>query len=378
MMIHLLWLALGLVLLVVGAEGLVRGAGKLALSIGISPLVVGLTVVAFGTSAPELAVSVEAARSGEVDIALGNVVGSNIFNVLFIVGLSAVVAPLVVNAQLIRQEVPVMIAASLLLLALAADGGISRLDGIVLTTLLVAYTAFLVVQSRRATRATKAEYAEDMADERRARWDRHWGVQLALVIGGLALLVIGARWLVESAVEIARALGMSELVVGLTIVAAGTSLPEVATSVVATLRGERDIAVGNVVGSNTFNILCVLGVSASVAPTELPVQPQMLAFDVPVMIAVAIACLPIFMTARTIDRWEGILFLGYYVAYTSYLVLAAQRYEGLPALADAMVWFVMPLTLITLATSVLLDRKSSRRGAPGPRVHRATSSERTS
>jgi cation:H+ antiporter len=360
MLVSLFWMTLGLGLLVAGAELLVRGASKLALSFGISPLVVGLTIVAFGTSAPEMAVSVEAARSGQVDIAIGNVVGSNIFNVLFILGVSALIAPLVVNAQLIRQEVPVMIAASLLLLALAADDGISRLDGIVLFGLLLVYTTFLVVQSRRATRATQKEYADEIGKETKTSWDRHWGVQLALIIGGLALLVLGARWLVEASVEIARAFGVSELVVGLTIVAAGTSLPEVATSIVATVRGERDIAVGNVVGSNTFNILGVLGLAATLAPTELAVQQSLLAFDLPVMIAVAIACLPVFMTNRTIGRWEGAVFLAYYVAYTAYLVLAAQRYEGLPALTDAMVWFVMPLTLVTLAVSLGQELRSAR------------------
>ncbi|HEX4886329.1 MAG TPA: calcium/sodium antiporter [Casimicrobiaceae bacterium] len=358
---HFAWMGLGLVFLVAGAEGLVRGASKLALSLGISPLVVGLTIVAFGTSAPEMAVSVEAARSGQVDIALGNVVGSNIFNVLFILGISAMIAPLVVNAQLIRQEVPVMIAASLLLFALAADGGISRVDGVLFVLMLLAYTTFLVLESRRETRATKKEFAEEFAEPTGAGWDRHWGVQVALVLGGLALLVLGARWLVESSVAIAIALGVSELVVGLTIVAAGTSLPEVATSIVATIRGERDIAVGNVVGSNSFNILGVLGLSATLAPTELPVATSLLLFDVPIMTAVALACLPVFLTGRTIERWEGAVFLAYYAGYTGYLVLAAQRYEGLPVLSDAMAWFVVPLMLVTLVSSLVSDAKARRR-----------------
>jgi cation:H+ antiporter len=361
-LIHFAWMALGLVLLVAGAEGLVRGASKLALSLGISPLVVGLTIVAFGTSAPEMSVSVQAARSGQVDIAIGNVVGSNIFNVLFILGVSSLVAPLVVNAQLIRQEVPVMIAATLLLFALAADGGLSRGDGILCFLLLVAYTAFLVVQSRRETSATKGEFAQEVAHEVAGSWDRHWGVQLALVIGGLGLLVLGAQWLVEASVAIAVALGVSELVVGLTIVAAGTSLPEVATSVVATVRGERDIAVGNVVGSNTFNILCVLGLSASVAPTALPIPTSVLMFDLPIMTSVALACLPFFLSGRRIERWEGLVFLAYYAGYTGYLVLAAQRYEGLPVLTDAMVWFVVPLMLITLVSSLAGDLRSQGRG----------------
>lgn len=361
MLIHFAWMAAGVVALVAGADALVRGASKLALSLGISPLVVGLTVVAFGTSSPEMAVSVQAARSGEVAIALGNVVGSNIFNVLFILGLSAVLAPLLVNAQLIRQEVPVMIAASLLLLALAADGGISRLDGLLFVALLAVYTAFLIVQSRRETLATKNEYASEFGERAPGGWDAHWGVQVALVIAGLALLVLGARWLVEAAVAVARAVGISELVVGLTIVAAGTSLPEAAASVVATLRGERDIAVGNVVGSCTFNILAVLGVCAIVAPVDVPVPASVMSFDLPVMVAVAIACLPVFLTGRAIERWEGGVFLAYYAAYTCYLVLAAQRYEGLPAFTDAMAWFVVPLTLVTLASSLAGNLKTPPR-----------------
>jgi cation:H+ antiporter len=358
------WFALGLAALVAGAECLVRGASRLALSFGISPLVVGLTVVAFGTSAPELAVSVQSARAGQVDIAVGNVVGSNVFNVLFILGLAAVIAPLVVNAQLIRQEVPLMIGASVLLLVLAADGRIGFGDGALLFSLLLAYTAFLVVQSRRANRETREEFAAEMPPP--AGWDRHWAVQALLVVAGLALLVAGSRWLVGAAITFAQVLGVSEAVIGLTIVAAGTSLPEVATSIMATIRGERDIAVGNVVGSNTFNILGVLGASSLVAPQPLAVAPAILGFDVPVMIAVAVATLPVFLTGRRIDRWEGIVFLGYYAAYTAYLILAAREHDALPLLSATMLYFVVPITLLTLG--IALRREwTARAGPPGAR-----------
>jgi cation:H+ antiporter len=359
MLVQVAWFALGLALLVVGAESLVRGASRIAISAGVSPLVVGLTIVAFGTSAPELAVSVQSVQTGQVDIAIGNVLGSNIFNVLFILGVSALVAPLVVNAQLIRQEVPVMIGASLLLWALALDGGISRLDGALLFALIVAYTAFLIVQSRRETKATKDEYKDEFAPK--DGWDRHWGIQVLMVLAGLAMLVLGSNLLVDAAVSFARALGVSELVVGLTIVAAGTSLPEVATSIMATARGERDIAIGNVVGSNTFNILAVLGASGLVAPEPLAVAQSILALDLPVMTAVAIACLPVFLTRRQIARWEGAVFLGYYVAYTAYLVLAAQHHEDLPLLSATMLYFVVPLTLITLAVGLHREVRSTRR-----------------
>ena len=339
---------LGLLLLVAGAELLVRGASKLALSLGISPLVVGLTVVAFGTSSPELAVSVQAAWSGRVDIALGNAVGSNIFNVLFILGISAVIMPLLVHQQLIRQEVPVMIGVSLLLWALAADGGISRWDGLLFVGLLSVYTFLVIRQSRRETAAVRDVHYKESTPGDGQTWDRHWGVQVLLVLVGLGLLVLGAHWLVEAAVTVARELGMSELVVGLTIVAAGTSLPEVATSILAAIRGERDIAVGNIVGSNIFNILAVLGISAGVAPDGLAVAPSLLAFDLPVMIAVAVACLPIFYTGHLIARWEGALFLAYYAAYTTYLILDASGHDAQAGFSMVMGGFVLPLTAITL------------------------------
>ncbi len=354
------WFVAGLITLVAGAQFLVRGASKLALSFGISPLVIGLTVVAFGTSAPEMAVSVRSAWGGQVDIALGNVVGSNIFSVLFILGLSALIAPLVVAPQLIRQEVPIMLGASVLLFLLALDGSISRVDSAVLFGLLIVYTVFLIRQSRREQQATRDEYAMEFGATADT-WDRHWSAQLGLIVGGLVLLVAGANWLVDAAVAFATALGLSEMVIGLTIVAAGTSLPEVATSVVATLRGERDIAVGNVIGSNVFNILCVLGLSGLVAPQALSVAPAMLSFDMLVMIAVALACLPIFFTGHRIARWEGALFLFYYVAYTAWLLLAAQQHDALATYGAVMVTTVLPLTAITLVVIAVREWRARRR-----------------
>lgn len=337
----------GLAALVVGAELLVRGASKLALSFGISPLVVGLTVVAFGTSSPELAVSVQSAWSGQVDIALGNVVGSNIFNVLFILGVSALIVPLLVAKQLIRQEVPIMIGASLLLFALAWDGGLSRWDGALLFGLLIAYTVFLIRQSRKESKAMADEYSRELGVDK--GWDGRLPAQLLLIAAGLALLVGGSNWLVDAAVVFAKHLGVSEMVIGLTVVAAGTSMPEVATSIIAAIRGQRDIAVGNVVGSNTFNILGVLGVSGLAAPASLTVAPAMLSFDLPVMIAVAVACLPIFFSGNLIARWEGGLFFGYYLAYTAYLILAVQRHDALGTYGFVMGTVVLPLTAVTLA-----------------------------
>ncbi|MFH1813967.1 MAG: calcium/sodium antiporter [Pseudomonadota bacterium] len=353
---------LGLVALIAGAELLVRGASKLALSFGISPLVVGLTIVAFGTSSPELAVSVQSAWNGKTDMAVANVVGSNIFNVLFILGLSAMITPLLVDKQLIRQEVPIMIGVSLLFAALTLDGGISLTDGAIFVALMIIYTTFLIVQSRRQTKAQHDalddEYAESMG-ESATGWDSKLPVQIVLILAGLGLLVLGSNLLVEAAIVFARYLGLSEAVIGLTIVAAGTSLPEVAASVTAALRGQRDIAVGNVVGSNTFNILGALGVSAMVAPSALTLPPSMLAFDIPVMTAVAIACLPIFMTGNLIARWEGGVFFAYYIAYTLYVIMAAKDHDALGDYAFVMQTIALPLTAITLA--IIVVRHARRR-----------------
>ncbi|MCB9101568.1 MAG: calcium/sodium antiporter [Anaerolineales bacterium] len=343
----------GFVLLVYGAELLVRGASKLALASGISPLVVGLTVVAYGTSAPELAVSVQSSFAGAADIAVGNVVGSNIANVLLILGISALIAPLTVSLQLVRLEVPLMIGLSALVLLLGWDGRIGRTDGLFFFAGGVAYTVITVWQSRRETAARKKEQPVDPTVDNKPIGAPQIFFQLGLIAGGLVLLVIGANWLIDGAVTVATHFGISELIIGLTIVAVGTSLPEMATSVVASLRGERDIAVGNIVGSNIFNILVVLGLSGAVAPAGIGVSSVALNFDIPVMIAVAFACLPVFFTGSIIARWEGALFLGYYLAYVSYLILNATQQPILPAFSWVMMAFVMPLTTITLVVSVI-------------------------
>ena len=352
----------GLIALVAGASLLVRGASGLALSVGVSPLVVGLTVVAFGTSAPEMAVSVGAVLHGQSDIAVGNVVGSNIFNVLFILGVSALIVPLVVHVQLIRQEVPVMVAASVLALSLMADGRISMFEGGLMFALLIAYTAYLVAQSRRESQAVVAELASDVSVSSRAAWDSTLAVQLGLVIVGLVLLVYGSDWLVTSAVTIALHFGVSDLVVGLTIIAMGTSMPELATSVVAAMKGERDIAVGNIVGSNIFNVLGCLGLSGLVSgSTGIAVAPSVLVFDIWVMLAVALACLPIFIAGKTITRWNGAMFIGFYVAYVLYLVLAAKHDPILAGFSMSMLSVVIPCTIVILVVSMLRAELRSER-----------------
>ncbi|KFN47758.1 hypothetical protein N790_07455 [Arenimonas malthae CC-JY-1] len=347
----------GLALLIVGADVLVRGASRLSLRLGIAPLVVGLTVVAFGTSAPELAISVKAALDGHTDLALGNVVGSNIFNVLFILGISALLAPLVVDRQLVRQEVPILVGLSLLVAWMAFDLRLSRAEGLLLVALLVAYTVLLY---RQGTRAAPAEVADTLVTEPPSRWLSRLPVQLVLIVVGLAMLVVGSRWLVEAATVFATMLGVSPLVIGLTIVAAGTSLPEVATSVIAALRGEREIAVGNVLGSCIFNLVCVLGFSAVVAKGGLSVPGPLLAFDLPVMVAVSVACLPVLFTGHLVARWEGALFLAYYVFYTAYLVLYAQEHDALDEFSLVMRTVVIPLTVLTLAVVAWRELRARR------------------
>ena len=357
---------LGLVLLVGGAELLVRGASRLASAVGVSPLVIGLTVVAYGTSSPELAVSLIATANGQADIAIGNVVGSNIFNVLFILGISALIAPLAVSRQLVRIDVPIMIGVSFLLLSLVLDGSVSRLDGGILTGIIAAYTFVLIRVSRAEQSRAAAQAARDSGtvvepEKVGRRGARGVVIDVLTVLVGLVLLVVGSQWLVDGAVAFARRLGVNELVIGLTIIAAGTSLPELATSVLATLRGERDIAVGNVVGSNIYNILAILGVCGLVATGGVPVAPAAITFDLPVMTAVAVACMPIFFSGHAISRWEGALFVAYYVAYTVYLVLSATDHAALPVYGHVMLVFVLPITALTLVLIGLRERKRRSR-----------------
>ncbi|MDZ7720200.1 MAG: calcium/sodium antiporter [Balneolaceae bacterium] len=334
---------LGLAFLIIGAEILVRGASKIASGLGISPLIIGLTVVAFGTSSPELAVSIKSTITGQADIALGNVLGSNMFNILFILGLSSIITPLFVSKQLIRFDVPIMIFLSIGVLLISLDQLISGFDGWMLVIGLVAYIGILTYFSLRDKSQTENKQSETTPEKVK------WVLNSTYVAVGLILLIFGSRWLVNSAVTFAENLGISELIIGLTIVAAGTSMPEVVTSIIAAIRGERDIAVGNVVGSNIFNILGVLGISSVLAPAGIFVSEVAIGLEIPLLIAVSVACLPIFFTGGTINRWEGALFLGYYIAYTTYLILNATQHELLSAFSTILFYFVVPITIITIA-----------------------------
>ncbi|MCS7065308.1 MAG: calcium/sodium antiporter [Fimbriimonadales bacterium] len=355
------WLILpGLALLVAGGEWLVRGASRLAAVLGVPAIVIGLSVVAFGTSAPELAVSMLSAFKGQADIAVGNVVGSNIVNILLILGLSAVVAPLTVHIRLIKFEVPFMIFVSALFLLLSHDGALSRLDGLLLVTIFGGYL-YWMARTAREEPELEAELEEYEQLTVLVKPSPKAFLMIALlIVGGIGGLVLGSEWLIRGAVSLARALGVSELVIGLTIVAAGTSLPELATSVIASLRGERDISVGNVVGSNIFNILSVLGISTAVSPHGLSVAPAVLSFDGWVMLAVAVACFPVFFNGFEIKRWEGIFFVLYYVAYVSYLVLRATEHDALPFFSEIMLSFFLPITAITLLVSLAFAWRRQR------------------
>lgn len=286
--------------------------------------------------------------------------GSNIFNVLFILGLSAMIVPLRVSQQLIRIDVPLMIAVSVLVLVMALDGGIGRLDGLFLVGGLIAYTVMAIVTSRKEQAGIKAEYEAESGLAKEVQGCGKVVVNLLLVAAGLGLLVLGSQWFVDSTIVIARQLGVSELVIGLTIVAAGTSMPELATSIMAAIRGERDIAVGNLVGSNIFNILGVLGVSSVVSADGVRVSAAALQLDIPVMIAVALACLPVFFVGHIISRWNGVMFFAYYCAYRASFVIAETAPGFQRTFAFIMLGIVVPLTVVTLLTGVVRSIRQER------------------
>lgn len=313
MITTLLILILGLALLYFGAEGLVRGSSSLALRLGVGPLLVGLTVVAFGTSTPELVVSLKAAYLGQGDISVGNVVGSNVCNIGLILGFSALIIPIKVASQIVRVDTPIMIGVTALAMALLYDGALSRVEGIILFILLIAYVVFSIrLAKQQASDPLAGEFTEEIKVSKKGVWQ-----DIAFIVGGLVMLVFGARFLVEAAIDIAKAAGLSEAVIGLTIVAVGTSLPEFATSLVAALKKEADIAVGNVVGSNIFNILGILGISSAVTPLS---SSGITAIDLGVMAAFAVILWIFSRTGYRITRGEGFFLLAAYIAYVIWLV----------------------------------------------------------
>lgn len=309
----LLWMAGGLVLLGLGAEGLVKGAASVALRCGLTPLAVGLTIVAYGTSSPEMIVSLDAALAGKGGIAVGNVVGSNIFNIAFILGLCALITPIRADAQIIRREIPIMIGVSVALLGVLWDRAVSRWEGALLLAGAIGYTVYTL---RAARRSPDPQLAAEVQAEL-PRPGGGLGRQIAFIVGGLLLLVAGGHTFVTGAVKLARLVGLSEVMIGLTIVSAGTSLPELATSFVAALKKQAEISVGNIVGSNIFNILGILGVCALIRPITAD---GLTGVDLGVMLVVAVALLPMMKSGQCLNRWEAALLLAGYCAYVWWLL----------------------------------------------------------
>lgn len=340
---NLLQLLCGLVLLVAGAELLVRCAIRMAANLKVRPLLIGLTVVALGSSAPQMTVSLQAALNDTADIAVGSVIGSNIFNILVTLGLSALIIPLRVSRQLVRLDIPLMILASALVFALTLNKELDRLDGVILLTGLVIYLGLLLHQSRHSG------YHHANPDQPRISWPYN----ILLMLCALVMLGVAGHLLLNAAVELATELGLSERIIGLTIIAISTSLPELATSLIAAFRGQREIAVGNVIGSNLFNLLGVLGITALVAPVPLSVSPNALAFDLPVMLGVAVLCLPVFYAGYRVTRLEGVLFLGLYLAYGLHVVSFTTGMPLAGKLEHLMLFYILPALLVLLLFTTL-------------------------
>lgn len=302
----------GLLLLYFGAEGLVRGSSSLGLRFGLSPLVVGLTIVAFGTSAPELAVSMNAAYVGQSDLSIGNVVGSNIANIGLILGISVMVQPLSLNIQIIRIDIPIMIGVSILFCMLIFDANLSRIDGLLLVSGVIAFTVFNVIKARQAKPKDKNAFESEILVLKDGLTR-----EIVFIFAGLTLLIVGGKLLVDGAVHIARVVGISEAVIGLTVVAVGTSLPEMATSILAATKKMSDLAIGNVVGSNIFNILGVLGASSLLSPLA---QGNVTWIDIGVMIFFSLVVLTLARNSNTLKRRDGLLLFAGYVGYIIWLV----------------------------------------------------------
>lgn len=316
-----LLLALGLGALIAGAELLVRGGSRLAARLGIPPIVVGVTVVSLGTSTPELAIGVESAmRDGGV-LAIGNIAGTNTVNLLLILGLSALIRPLAMKTETLRFDLPVMSACAVLLLVMSLDGNLSRFEGAVMILGAVLYTGWIVIWTRRETQAVKAEYDAELAVPESQRSAGMVLLNIGFLVAGIVVIVLGADLLVDGAVQIARTFGVSDAVIGLTIIAVGTSAPELVTTMISTVKDDRDIAIGNILGSSVYNILLIVGVTAMVAPGGAIVEPDLVRIDIPVMVAATLVCIPVFITGRKVSRLEGGLFVLAYVGYIVSLIL---------------------------------------------------------
>ena len=361
MFVTILLFIAGLAALIFGAELFLKAVDHFGLKWGVSPLIMGLTVVAFATGAPELAISLKAALNGSADLVLGNIIGSNIANILLILGITALIAPISITGRIVRVDVPIVIAASATLYFLARDGELSTFDGVVLLLGLAAYSFYTFIHIKNSRKQGEEDdeifdYDEDPEDLAKGSWFYIKNIGLLLI--GLALIVFGSDWMVDSAVAIATVLGMSELVIGLTIVSIGTSLPEVATSLSAARKGKADIAVANVLGSNLYNILLTLGLTLVIAPNVLDVSPQAIALDLPFMVAVSLGCIPIFIAGFNLTRSDGFVFLLYYTTYLAYLVLLALNNPIIHIIETGMLFGVVPLTVIYMIWRIFQFRKT--------------------
>lgn len=318
-----LLLILGLALLLTGAEIMVRGAARISTVLGIPPMVIGLTIVAIGTSTPELAVSISAGLKGNGGLGVGNIAGANVFVMLFVVGLSALWRPLSLQSQVIKLELPMIVVAALTMTLLAWDGQLSQRDGIIMLCGGFMYTIALIYVTRKASRAAKKEFREEYGPQSirasRPRWLARTGYA-AMLVGGIVLTVSGAELLVRGAVSVAQWAGISPGIIGLTIVAFGTSSPELVTTMVSTYRNDRDVAIGNIMGSGVYNILAILAIACIVTPGGLPVERHLLSFDIPLMAGVALGAVPVFVTGRRVSRFEGALGIVVYLSYVTWLL----------------------------------------------------------
>lgn len=354
MLISTTLLILGLLMLAFGGDLLVRGSAALADRTGVSRMLIGLTVISIGTSAPEFAISAYASWLGKTDIALGNVIGSNIFNILFAMGFAAIISNLYIQRKTNMIDVPIMLAISILAYVMSFTGVINRWHGLTLFAIFIAFNVFLIMYERKHPQEAAA-VAEDAAAILANK--RSIPKIIIFIIAGLGLLAIGSKVLVEGAADLARLMHLSELIISLTIIAIGTSLPEAITAIIAAMHRETDMAVGNIIGSNIANISGVLGLSALLAPDGIPVSASVLEFDFPVMLASSFACLPIFYIGHKVSRSEGIVLFAYYLLFLAYIVLRAINHPSISLLSDAMLFFCIPLTILTLGILVYREHK---------------------
>jgi cation:H+ antiporter len=357
---------LGFALILGGADVLVRGAAKLAMDFGISPLVVGLTVVAYGTSAPELSISIQAMFEQQADISLGNVVGSNIANILLVLGIAALFRGLAVSRRIMKVDLPVMMTASIALFLFALDQYISVLEGAAFLSSGIIYTWYTIRKSRKEHKEIIPEESTESPASQIQKRTYHKSLDFALILVGFVMLIFGSNILVDSVVIIAEAIGVSKIIISLSVIAIGTSLPEVATTLVAGLKGEVDIAVGNAIGSNIMNILIVVGVASMVHGAGITVSSIVSYVDIPLMIGVALLCVAVIFNGFIIKRWEGIVFIIYFAFYLFYLGLRSTESQHLALAIDLFIYVLVPLTVLFLSYGIVKTiqlRKEENRAA---------------